>query len=128
VQVGRPVADQHRALQRRTDLAIFDLVGLGALEHIFARGDVDLAPAKIGGVDAVFDRGDDFGGIAMARQHVGVRHARHRHMRITLAAAIAGRLHVHQPGILAVLHVADEDAVLDQHRTVGRRALVIDRQ
>ena len=34
VQVGRPVADQHRALQGCPDLAVLDLVGLGALEHI----------------------------------------------------------------------------------------------
>ena len=49
-------------------------------------------------------------------------------MGVALAAAVAGRLHVHQPGVLAVLHVADEDAVLDQHGAVGRRALVVDRQ
>ena len=46
--------------------------------------------------------------------------------RIALAAAVAGRLHAHQPRVLAVLHVADQDAVLDQHRAVGRRALVVD--
>src|SRR6266567_4039857 len=53
VQVGRPVADQHRALQRRAELAVLDLVGLGALEYVFARGDVDLAATEIRGVDAV---------------------------------------------------------------------------
>ena len=114
--------------KRRADLAVLDLVGLGALEHVFARGDVDLAAAEIRGVDAVLHRGENLGGIALARQHVGVGHARHRHMGIALAAAVAGRLHVHQPGVLAVLHVADQDAVLDQHGAVGRRALVVDRQ
>ena len=49
-------------------------------------------------------------------------------MGIALAAAVAGRLHVHQPRVLAVLHVADQDAVLDQHGAVGRRALVVDRE
>ena len=49
-------------------------------------------------------------------------------MGIALAPAVAGRLHVHQPRVLAVLHVADQDAVLDQHGAVGRRALVVDRQ
>src|SRR5690349_22259437 len=49
VQIGRPVADQHRALQRRAELAIFDLVGLGALEHVFTRRDVDLTAAEIRG-------------------------------------------------------------------------------
>src|SRR5688572_8359910 len=40
VEVGWPVADQHRALHRRGNLAVLDLVGLGALEHVLARGDV----------------------------------------------------------------------------------------
>ena len=56
VQVGRPVADQHRALDRRADLAVLDAVGLGALEHVFARGDVDLAAAEIHRIDAVLHR------------------------------------------------------------------------
>ena len=47
-------------------------------------------------------------------------------MPVGLAAAVAGRLHAHQPGVLPVLHVADQLAVLDQHRAVGRRALVVD--
>ena len=46
----------------------------------------------------------------------------------TCAAAVAGRLHAHQPGILPVLHVADQNAVLDQHGAVGRRAFVVDGQ
>src|SRR5437773_9317450 len=43
MQVGRAIADQHGALQRRTELAVLDAIGLGDLEHVFARGDVDLA-------------------------------------------------------------------------------------
>ena len=35
-------------------------------------------------------------------------------------------LHVHQPRVLAILHVADENAVLDQHGAAGRRAFVVD--
>src|SRR5262245_26861220 len=38
-------------------------------------------------------------------------------MRITLTAAIAGRGHTHQASIQAVLQVAAQDAVFDQHRT-----------
>ena len=45
-----------------------------------------------------------------------------------LAAAVAGRLHAHQPGVLAVLHIADENAVLDQHCAIGRRAFIVDRK
>src|SRR2546421_575380 len=40
VQVGRAVADQHCAFQRRADFAVLDAIGLGALEHVFARRDI----------------------------------------------------------------------------------------
>src|SRR5258708_4015344 len=53
MQVSRAVANQHRALQRRADLAVLDLVGLGALEHVFSRSYVDLAAAEVHGIDAV---------------------------------------------------------------------------
>src|SRR6185437_5243903 len=128
VQVGRSVADQHRALDRRPDLAVLDAIRLGTLEHVFARGDVDLAAAEMHGVDAVLDRGEDFAGIAIAGQHVGVGHARHRHVGETFAAAVAGRFHAHQARVLPSLHEADKDAVFDQHGAAGRRALVVDRQ
>ena len=65
-------------------------------------------------------------GSDVAGEHEGVGHARHRDVGIGLAAAVAGRLHAHQPGVLPVLHVADEDAVLDQRGDAGRRALVVD--
>ena len=86
MQVGRAVADQHGAFHRRADLAVLDLVGLGALEHVFAGGDVDLAAAEAHGVEAVLHRGDDLLRIVLAGQHVGVGHARHRHMRVRFRA------------------------------------------
>ncbi len=49
-------------------------------------------------------------------------------MGVALAPAVAGRRHAHQPRVLAVLHVAGEDAVLDQHGAAGRRAFVVDRE
>ena len=64
----------------------------------------------------------------LAGDHVGVGHARHRDVGVALAPAVAGRRHAHQPRVLAVLHVAGEDAVLDQHGAAGRRALVVDRE
>src|SRR5579863_6272945 len=64
VQVGRSVADQHGALDRRADFAVLDAIGLGALEHVFAGRDVDLAAAEISGVDAVLHRGDDLAWLA----------------------------------------------------------------
>ena len=85
-------------------------------------------PPKLTAVDAVLHRRDDLGRIAVAGRHVGVGHARHRHVGVALAPAVAGRLHAHQPRVLAVLHVADQDAVLDQHGAVGRRAFVVDRE
>src|SRR4029450_9005183 len=46
-------------------------------------------------------------------------------MRITLAAAIASRGHTHQASIQAVLQVAAQDTVFNQHRTPCGRPLVI---
>ena len=40
--------------------------------------------------------------------------------------AIAGGRHAHQPGILPVLHIAFENAVLDQHGARGGRAFIVD--
>src|SRR5258705_5200063 len=34
IEVGRAVADQHRALERRAELAVLDPVSLGHVEHI----------------------------------------------------------------------------------------------
>src|SRR5262249_43162907 len=128
VEVGWAVANQHGALQRRAYFAVLDSIGLGHVEHVLARGDVDLTAAEVDRVDAVLDRRDDLGRVVAARKHVGVGHAWHRHMRVAFASPVAGRLHVHQPRVLAVLHVTHEDAVLDQHGAVGGRAFVIDRE
>src|SRR5205085_107369 len=51
----RTVADQHRALDRRADLAVLDPVGLGTREDELAAGDVDLPAAEGNGIDAVLD-------------------------------------------------------------------------
>src|SRR5262245_52060122 len=55
VEVGRAVADQHGAFERPAKLAAIDLVGLGDLKYVLARGDIDLAAAEVDGIDAVFD-------------------------------------------------------------------------
>jgi hypothetical protein len=47
-------------------------------------------------------------------------------VRERFAAAIARRLDTHQPRIEAVLHVALEDAILDQHVALRRMAFVVD--
>ena len=67
-------------------------------------------------------------GIVLAAEHEGVGHARHRRVGEAFAAAVAGRLHAHQPGVQPVLQIALQDAVLDQHGAAGRRAFVVDGQ
>ena len=49
-------------------------------------------------------------------------------MRVALASAIAGRRMAHQARVHCVLNVALKNAVFDQHRGVGRRAFIVDRQ
>ena len=56
----------------RADLAVLDLVGLGAGEHELAGGDVDLAAAEIHGIETVLHRLDDLLGRMRAGQHIGV--------------------------------------------------------
>src|SRR5262245_56265944 len=67
VQIGRTITNQHGSLERSAEFAIVDAVRFRALEHVFARRDVDLSAAEVDRVDAIFDGGDDFGGIAVAR-------------------------------------------------------------
>jgi hypothetical protein len=67
-------------------------------------------------------------GLLVAVHHVGVGHARHRDVGVGLPAAVAGRLHAHQPGILPVLHVTGQDTVLDQGGSGPRRAFIVDGQ
>ena len=49
-------------------------------------------------------------------------------VREALAPAVAGGLHAHEPRVHAVLQVAAQDAVLDQHGAPGGRALVVHRE
>ena len=103
-----------------------DPVRLARREHELAARDVDLAAAEGHRVEAAVDRAHDVVGIVLAREHEGVGHARHRQVRVALAAAVAGRRHAHQPRVQPVLQVAAQDAVLDQHGALRGRALVVD--
>src|SRR5690606_17189302 len=118
-------ADQRCALDRRRQLAILDEIGLRAAEDELARRDIDLSAAEIDGVKTLLHGFDNFLLIAVAAQHIGVRHPRHGQIRITFAPAIAGGFHAHQAGVLAILHIADKDAVLDQRRAACRGPLII---
>src|SRR3546814_14868321 len=87
-----------------------------------------LSAAEAFGEDAVLDAAEQFGGIVVAAAHEGVGHPRHRRMRETFAAAVAGGFDPHQPRIEAILHIALEDAVLDQHGLARRGPFVVDRK
>ena len=60
--------------------------------------------------------------------HISVGHARHGGMGETFPPAVAGRSHTHQSGIQAILHVALQDTVLDQHSVRRRRTFVVNGQ
>src|ERR1700741_455115 len=63
-----PVADERRAFHRVRDLAVLDEIGLGGGEHELAVGDVDLAAAEVGGVEALAHALDDLLRIVRAGQ------------------------------------------------------------
>ena len=50
-----PAADQGGSFQGFANLAVLDPVGLGTGKDEFAVGDVDLAAAETGGIDAILD-------------------------------------------------------------------------
>ena len=122
-----PVADQRGPFDGVPDHAIAHTVSFGAGENEFAVGDIHLPAAKTDRIDAVLEVRDDITGGHVTAQHIGVGHARHRGVGIGFAAAIAGRGHAHQPGVLPVLHIAYQHTVLDQHILGRGRALVINR-
>src|SRR5215472_3795814 len=125
-QYIRTVADQRRALERCAEAAVLDRIGLARREHELARSDVHLAATEVHRVDAALDRTDDVLGSMRTGAHVGVGHARQRHVSEGLAPAIAGGRGAHEARIEPVLHVAAQHAVLDEGRALGRRALVVD--
>src|SRR5207248_314465 len=125
MQIGRSITDKHGPFERRPELAIIDPIGLGHLEHIFAGSDVHLPAAEAHSINPVLYRGDDLAGLAFASEHVGIGHARHGNMSVALTPAISGRPHLHQTRVLAVLHVAHENSVLDQQGAAGGSALIV---
>src|SRR5580692_4692084 len=60
--------------------------------------------------------------------HVGIGHARQRHVGKGFTAAVARGARAHQTCIELVLHVATQNAVLDQRGAAGRRAFIVDVQ
>src|SRR3546814_8614768 len=66
-------------------------------------------PPRSTRTDTLFPYTTLFRSVAVAGQHVGVGHARHRAVGEGFAPAVAGRPHAHQAGVHAVLHEACQD-------------------
>ena len=128
LQHFRPIAYQGGSLDRACHLALLNQVGFARREHKLARSDIDLATAKIDGVDTLVNRGDDFLRVVLTGQHVGVGHAWHGQMCVGLAAPVTGGTHAHQTGIHPVLHVAFQNTVFDKHRVLSSDAFIINIQ
>src|SRR5438445_1014731 len=120
------VADQRRALDRRGHASVLDEIGLARREDELPAGDVDLTAAEAHRVEPALDRLDDVLRVVLPRRHERVGHAGHPRVTVGLPPPVAGRRHPHEARVQAVLHVADENALLDQHRPPCRRALVVD--
>ena len=124
----RPIADQGRALHRRADLTVFNQVSFRCAKDEFAGGDIHLPAAEIHRVKPALHTAQHLFRRMGTAQHHRIRHARHRRMRIALAAAIAGGGHAHQPGILPILQEPNQDAIFNQRGAPAWRAFIIHRQ
>jgi hypothetical protein len=114
-QALRAAAHNGGTLDWVQNFAVFNPIGFAGRKHKFARGDVHLTTAKVGGVQAFFDAFDDFLRVFVATQHVGIGHARHGDVGVAFASTIAGGGHTHQAGVHGVLDVALQNAVFNQH-------------
>src|SRR5215472_13932737 len=71
------VADERGAADGPGELSVFDQVALRSGEDEIAAGDIHLASAESGAVDPFRHAADNFFGIAISREHIGIGHARH---------------------------------------------------
>src|SRR5208282_540161 len=122
------IADKRGAFDGARHPAVLDQVGLARGEHKFAVGDIDLSAAEADCVQAVLDRLYYFLGRGFAVEHEGVGHSGHRRMRKALAPAVAGGRHLHEPRVHAILEIAAQDSLFDQHGARSGRAFVINVQ
>src|ERR1039457_7014095 len=90
------VADQGCAFDRSGDLSVFDEIRFRRRENKFSVRDIHLSATEIHRVNAILHRTNDVPGIVLSREHVCVRHARHRNVFITLAASVARIGEAHQ--------------------------------
>src|SRR5262245_39209883 len=77
------VPDQRRSPHRRCDLSVFDQVAFRSRKYEVATGDINLPTRKRRAVEAFRHRANDLLGIAVAGEHVRIRHARHGDMLVT---------------------------------------------
>ena len=117
---------QSSAFDRSCDPAVLDEEGKLALERELSTDDVDLPAAQVSKIEASLDRADDFLGAKFAIEHEGVGHARHRQVRIGFPSCVAGAGMAHQAGVKAVVHIAFENAVLDQCGALAWFTLIVD--
>ena len=121
----RAVADQRGSAHGAGQLAVFDQIAFARREDEIAAGDIHLAAAECRAVEAARHRADDVRGIAFARQHKRIGHARHGDVLIAFAASVAGRRRLRDAAGKLVLQIAAQDAVFDQHILLRRHAFVI---
>src|ERR1017187_2145206 len=115
LQRFRSDADQRGVAHGARHAPAFDEIAFRGREDEIAAGDIYLAAAEIGAVEALGHRADDLLGIAFAGQHERVGHARHGDVRVALAAAAAGLRGAGEAARKLVLQIAAQDAVLDEH-------------
>ena len=120
--------DQFTLQTINPDLAILDHVSFRGGEYELPVGDVDLPAAEIHGVHAMLHRTNNVFGIILPREHVGVGHARHRNVFVTLAPAIPGIGDPHELRREFVAEVALENAILNENRLLRGLTFVIDVQ
>src|SRR5262245_53573785 len=120
------VSDEVHAFERRRQLAVFDEVTLGQRKHEVAVRNVDLSTPELLGKNAVFDALHDVFRLVLPGQEDGVGHAGHRVAGETFAPSVAGGSLLEVLGAQAVVHVAAQDAVLDEHAAGGLVPFVVD--
>ena len=122
------VANEGCAFYGVLDFAVFYPPGLAGREYKFAAGNVYLPAAKVGGIQAAFEAGNNGLRVFVACEHIGVGHARNGGAGVAFAPAVACGFAAHEACVGAVLQVARQNAVFNQHGALCGRAFVVNVQ